>query len=165
MIMNTSFIRQIANLTMLLLLVSPASIHHVYAQVPTPPLGGEALLQWLQAGHYKDWHAESGIHESDGPHFGKVRAFLNSTLFDSMNQKAHQHPEGSVAVKELYGDSEEVKGWAVGIKMAEESDGGANWYWYEYFDNDTVKDGKGVFLCSICHRSGQDYVLTPWPLK
>lgn len=163
--MNIGFIRQISNLLMMLVLISTVGIQQVYAQTPKPPLGGEALLQWLQAGHYKDWHAESGIHESDGPHFGKVRAFLNSILFDSMNLKAQQHPEDSVAVKELYGESEEVKGWAVGIKMAEESDGGANWYWYEYFNNNTVKDGKGVFLCSACHHGGQDYVLTPWPLK
>lgn len=130
-----------------------------------PPLGGDALLQWLKAGHYTSWQSESGIHASSGPHFGKVRAFLNPALFNSMNNRSDQHPAGSIAVKELYGESNTIKGWAVGIKTADLSDGGSNWYWYEYFDNSTVKDGQGVFLCSICHRSGQDYVLTPWPLQ
>ena len=137
----------------------------VHAQSPAPPLGGMALAEWLQAGHYKTWQAESAVHGSTGPHFGKVRAFLNPALFDSMNAQSEQHPRGAVAVKELYGDGDTVRGWAVAIKIASESSGGSNWYWYEIFDNSTVRDDKGVPLCSGCHSTGRDYVLTPWPLK
>ena len=137
----------------------------VHAQSPAPPLGGMALAEWLQAGHYKTWQAESAVHGSAGPHFGKVRAFLNPALFDSMNTQREQHPRGAAAVKELYGDGDTVRGWAVAIKLASESSGGSNRYWYEIFDNSTVRDDKGVPLCSSCHSTGRDYVLTPWPLK
>ena len=137
----------------------------IHAQSPAPPLGGTALAEWLQAGHYKTWQAESAVHASTGPHFGKVRAFLNPALFDSMTAQSGQHPRGAVAVKELYGDGDTVRGWAVAIKIAAESSGGSNWYWYEIFDNRTVRDARGVPLCSGCHSTGRDYVLTPWPLK
>jgi hypothetical protein len=150
----------------IVLILAPLfTVSVVHAQSSVPPLGGIALAEWLQSGHYKTWQTESAVHGSAGPHFGKVRAFLNPTLLDSMNAQSEQHPRGSVAVKELYGDGDTVRGWAVAIKIASESSGGANWYWYEIFDNNTVRDEKGVALCSGCHSTGRDYVLTPWPLQ
>lgn len=137
-----------------------------YAQSLEPPLGGPELAEWLQAGHYKSWQAESRIHPSHGPHFGKVRAYLNPVLFESMQANNKEHPVRSVAVKELYGDGDTVQGWAVEIKTATgQKDGGNNWYWYEIFSNRTVRDAQGVALCSGCHNTGRDYVLTPWPLQ
>ena len=139
------------------------------AAIPThaadPPRGGTALETWLKAGHYKSWRAESDVHDSQGPHFGKVRAYLNPALYDSLNAKAAQHPNGAVAVKELYGDGQTLRGWSVAIKTAVDSGGGANWYWYEIYNDKVVKDGQGVLLCRSCHFTGRDYVLTPWPLK
>lgn len=132
---------------------------------PLPPHEGDALKQWLQQGHYKAWQAESVIHDSEGPHFGKVRAFLNPTLFESMVTKNDAHPVGSVAVKELYENGDTVKGWAVAIKTTLEEGGGSNWYWYENYKDETIKDGQGIFLCKACHFPGQDYVLTPFPLQ
>jgi hypothetical protein len=135
------------------------------AQTPAPPPGGAALEAWLQAGHYKSWRGESGPHVSQGPHFGKVRAWLNPALFESLQAKTRQHPQGAVAVKELYGDGETVQGWSVAIKTGADSAGGSNWYWYEIFQGKVIKDGQGVLLCRGCHFTGRDYVLTPWPLK
>ncbi len=124
---------------MFALLVTVSVAH---AQSSAPPLGGKALADWLEAGHYKKWQAESVVHGSAGPHFGKVRAFLNPMLFDSMNSQGKQHPKGAVAVKELYGNGDTVRGWAVAIKVEPESNGGANWYWYEIFDDSTVRAKK-----------------------
>ena len=135
------------------------------AQAPAPPLGGAALEAWLRAGHYKEWRSESGPHASQGPHFGKVRAWLNPVLFESLQSKMRQHPKSTVAVKELYGDSQTVQGWSVAIKTGADSAGGSNWYWYEIFQGKVIKDGQGVLLCRGCHFTGRDYVLTPWPLK
>lgn len=75
--------------------------------------------------------AATTVHDSQGPHFGKVRAYLNPALYDSLNAKAAQHPNGAVAVKELYGDGQTLRGWSVAIKTAADSGGGANWHWYE----------------------------------
>lgn len=135
------------------------------AQTPEMPVGGEALEVWLRAGHYKQWRAESAPHASEGPHFGKVRAYLNPVLFNSLQSKTQQHPKGAAAVKELYGDGDTVKGWAVSIKTGTSDAGGSNWYWYEKFDKRLVSDGQGVLLCRSCHFTGRDYVLTPWPLQ
>ena len=130
-----------------------------------PPLGGEDLKRWLQAGDYRSWKSESVIHDSEGPHFGRVRAFLNPTLFDSMTKENDEHPVGSVAVKELYESGDTVKGWAVAIKTTLQAGGGSNWYWYESYKNETIKDGQGEFLCKACHFTGNDYVLTPFPMQ
>jgi len=135
------------------------------AQTPALPLGGAALEAWLKAGHYKTWRGENGPHASQGPHFGKVRAWLNPALFESLQSKTRQHPQGAVAVKELYGDGDTVQGWSVAIKTGADSAGGSNWYWYEIFQNKVIRDGQGVLLCRGCHFTGRDYVLTPWPLK
>lgn len=147
-------------LTIFIFLFAPS----VTGETP-PPLGGEALKKWLEAGHYKSWKAESVIHDSEGPHFGRVRAFLNPALFDSMTANNDDHPVGSVAVKELYENGDEVKGWAVAIKNTLQEGGGSNWYWYENYKDETIEDGQGVFLCKACHFPGQDYVLTPFPLQ
>lgn len=135
------------------------------AQTADVPLGGAALEAWLQAGHYRQWRGESKAHSSQGPHFGKVRAYLNPVLFDSLNAGNKAHPKGAVAVKELYGEGDQVLGWSVAIKTDAASAAGANWYWYEKFEARVVADGKGILLCRSCHLTGRDYVLTPWPLK
>jgi hypothetical protein len=135
------------------------------AQASEPPPGGTALAGWLSAGHYRQWRSESQTHASQGPHFGRVRAYLNPVLFQSLRSSAREHPKGAVAVKELYGDGDKVLGWSVAIKTEATSAVGANWYWFEKFETRVVADAKGVLLCRGCHLAGRDYVLTPWPLK
>jgi len=134
------------------------------AQGPVVPYGGVALEQWLAAGHYRQWRSEGAPHPSEGPHFGRVRAYLNPVLYASLEAGAKRHPAGAVAVKELYGDGDAVKGWAVYIKI-DSADVAESWYWYEKFESRVVADARGVLLCRSCHFTGRDYVLTPWPLK
>ncbi len=135
------------------------------AEAPEIPASGAALADWLKAGHYRAWRGEGALHDSAGPHFGKVRAYLNPALFDSMQAGSKLHPKGAVAVKELYGGGERVLGWSVAVKLEDASAGGGNWYWYEKFEDRTVADARGVLLCRACHLTGRDYVLTPWPLR
>jgi len=132
----------------------------------TPPTGVDALLPWLQAGHYQQWQSESRAHESTGPHFGKVRAYLNPLLAASLRagRDDGEHARGVAAVKELYGMGETVRGWAVSLKLDGTSAGGSRWYWFEYFDGRVVADARGAPLCAGCHAAGRDFVLVPWPL-
>ena len=129
-----------------------------------PPTGAESLLPWLQAGRYTGWMAETAPHASDGPHFGKVRAFLNAPLAASLGAGELEHATGAAAVKELYGMGNEVRGWAVAVKLPGTGGGGSRWYWFEYFDGRVVSDARGASLCASCHTAGRDYVLSPWPL-
>lgn len=132
-----------------------------------PPIDSvDALLAWLEAGNYMSWQAESGIHPSSGPHGGQVRTFFNDVLFDSFTQGLTAHPQGAVAVKELWGDGQSIIGWAVEVKVDADSQGGDGWYWYEKIGMTEYGGGTGISLCYGCHGGGGvDYVLTPWPLQ
>ncbi len=122
------------------------------------------LIAWLEGGGYTDWAAESGIHDSTGPHFGDVRAFVDSCLFDSLDAAATEHPPGSASVKELYGGGDQILGWAVMLKV-EPGAGGDTWYWFEVYNGTVYADGTGAGLCTGCHGGGVDFFLSPWPLQ
>jgi hypothetical protein len=136
-----------------------------------PPTSAAALLEWLQAGHYRAWRSESDVHASVGPHFGDVRTFLNDTVFDSLADGNAEHPRGAALVKELYGSGDVPNGWSVMIKTTDASEGGLGWYWYERFGSSTFAAGNGAPLCTGCHGAeyrglpSRDYVLTPFPLQ
>jgi hypothetical protein len=134
-------------------------------EVPTSP---EELFAFLKAGSYLNFPKESAIHDSAGPHFGNVRTYLTPSLDASLQAGNTEHPKGAAAVKELYMSGSEVKGWAVMVKIADKSDGGKGWYWYE---TTNIKEpsggfsGEGLPLCTNCHMAGADFVLTPSPLQ
>ncbi len=132
---------------------------------PPPPQGGAALQAWLEAGHYLSWAAESAPHASTGPHFGKVRTFVNAPLEASLAAGAAAHPAGAAAVKELYGSGDTVAGWAVAVKLQAASALGEGWHWYERYQGSTYADAAGAGLCTGCHSAGKDFILTPSPLK
>lgn len=134
-----------------------------------PPTDQNAIFDWLKAGSYTGWKAESGPHDSTGPHGGKVRTFVNAALFDSLEAGNTVHPKGAVAVKELYGSGSAITGWAVEYKTDDDSAGGQGWYWYEIYSatdpSSPVAAGNGKSLCFNCHAGGTDYVLSPFPLQ
>ncbi len=127
-----------------------------------PPGDVESLIAWLEGGEYTDWEAESGIHESTGPHFGNVRTFFNNVLFDSFEDGNGVHPIGAANVKELYGPGNSIRGWAVMIKRQEDA---GQWYWFEVWDAEVLADTVAWDVCENCHGDGTDNVLTPWPLQ
>jgi len=129
-----------------------------------PPTDGVALRQWLLAGNYLAWTAESAQHPSDGPHGGDVRTFVNDTLLATLDAEANTHEVGAAAVKELYGAGTEIEGWAVTVRVDGGGDGDA-WYWYEIIGRSVYADGLGDALCVGCHDDGVDHVLTPYPLQ
>lgn len=132
-----------------------------------PPASAQALRQWLLAGVYKSWHAESAAHASGGPHGGRVRTYLNDAVFESLQAGNQQHPRGAAVVKELYFNSDQVQEYAVEIKLEDSSNGGSNWYWYE----GVGLAGRGLGICTGCHGGNyrtyvsKDFVLTPFPLQ
>jgi hypothetical protein len=130
-----------------------------------PPTEAAALRVWLEAGSYLDWQAESAPHPGTGPHFGVVRVFVNDALFASLSDQLPQHPAGAAAVKELYGTSgASRRGWAVMVKIRDDSDVGSGWYWFETFGSFT-SGGIGLPGCTTCHSTGRDFVRIPFPLQ
>ena len=138
--------------------------------VPTDP---DTLFDYLRSGDYRRFEArESGSHPSQGLHskFGlPVRVFLDPTLDASLRAADVAHPPGASVVKEMYDGDGELEGWAVMVKTGGDSDVGNGWFWYETTDmenrTNVVAAGNGVPLCSGCHASGNDFVLTAYPLK
>ena len=138
------------------------------AEDPDPlvvPTNSEDLLSWLVAEAYLDWPSESSVHPSTGPHFGDVQTWVTPELVDSLEAGNAEHPAGSATVKELYGTGNERLGWSVSVKLADLSQGGDQWYWYEWFNGSLVAAGDGISVCTGCHSGGQDFVLTPFPLE
>ena len=126
------------------------------------PMEQAALVAWLEAGDYRDWIGEPAPHASTGPHFGSVRTFVDACLADSLDAGAAEHPVGAASVKELYGNGDSVRGWAVMVKVAADAaDDG--WYWFEIYDGSIYADAVGPALCTNCHAGGSDYFLSPWP--
>jgi len=134
------------------------------ASTPGPvPTQAAALRDWLVAGAYRGWAAESAPHPSTGPHGGFVRTYLNDVLVASLSAADAAHPAGAVAVKELYfsNPSGPVREWAVMVKLQADSDAGRGWYWYE----GVGLAGVGLSICTGCHSDGRDFVLIPFPLQ
>lgn len=140
------------------------------------PTDTDELFAYLVGREYESLASrESGLHPSRGPHtkFGNpVRVFMSDEIVASLEAGNASHPAGSSIVKELYlPDSSTLEGWAVMVKTQDETDDGNGWFWYEVVSTtDPTKlgggeAGNGVRLCTGCHVSGRDYVLTAFPLE
>jgi hypothetical protein len=125
---------------------------------------GAALQPWLIARGYEAMRAEPAPHPTAGPH-GRVRTFFSPALVASL-AGAGEHPRGAGAVKELY-DGDDLRGWAVEVKVQDDSASGDGWYWYEVFgtdvDSEAVVDGTGAGGCTGCHGRGTDFVRAALP--
>lgn len=132
-----------------------------------PPLERAELETWLDEGQYMAWSGESAPHNSTGPHFGQVQTFINPALEAALLRGDATFPEGAATVKELYGGdgSPAPLGFAVMVKLADDSAGGDNWYWFESYEGRVFADGQGAGLCTGCHSGGRDFFLTPFPLR
>ncbi len=144
------------------------------AKVGDMPLDRVALHTWLNGGDYAKWPAkEASTHPGRGPHTtpnSPVRVFYNATLADSLQAGNVEHPQGSVAVKEMFGDEGKLGGWAVMAKTSAQSESGKNWFWYEVTSTTDAgalpAAGNGIPGCIGCHAVGSsDLILSGWPLK
>lgn len=125
----------------------------------TSPAG---LTAFVMSGAYKSWKAEPEVHNSAGPHGGKVRTYVNDVFYASLKAGNTTHPRGSITVKELYGSTTTtVNGHAVDVK--DEATG--EWVFYEGFGPSYASPyyyrGTSNF-CASCHdNANNDYMLTP----
>jgi hypothetical protein len=144
-----------------------ANPHGTAGDDETPPTtNGRDVEQWLKQGAYKSWDCETVDHPQIkvSPH-GQNRVCSNALAAAFEGTPSDERPVGTAAVKELLDDDSELVGYAVGVKIADDSDGGANWYWYErvpldskapHNDAGVVADGLGSqgaaqSICVGCH--------------
>ena len=132
------------------------------AQLP-PTTNGADVEAWLKKGSYLDWSCETASHPQIkvSPH-GQNRICSNDAIVAFSGKVGDERPKGSAAVKELYDDSAKLVGYAVSVKLADTSNGGDNWYWYERMGSSVVADGNGNSgaphsICVSCHAgAGSD---------
>jgi hypothetical protein len=149
----------------------------------TPPMGAAAVEAWLKKGSYRDWHCESAPHAFREPSPHGFNRICSNDLLSANTKGDADWPKGAAAVKELYAavDAQEPVGYAVYLKTAADSAGGASWYWYERVPSiGVVADGMGdegaaKSVCVACHvaagsddahtpsQGGRDQVYTPVP--
>jgi len=141
------------------------------AQTP-PTTNGAEVEAWLKKGQYKAWTCETVAHPQlkVSPH-GHNRVCSNDLAANFASGASRERPVGTAAVKELYDDASELVGYAVAVKVRDESEAGDGWYWYErvpldsaapHDDNGVVADGLGSAgaaksICVGCHAgAGSD---------
>lgn len=139
------------------------------------PTEFEALFEYLSAGTYRNFvTSESVTHPSAGPHPGygrPVRVYMNYEMASSLEAGNEEHPMGASIVKEMFEpDGTTLSGWAVLVKTQEETDAGNGYFWYEVTsptDSSAIMGdaGNGQQLCVGCHVTGNDYVLSEYPLR
>ena len=143
------------------------------AAVESPvPIDVDALFAYLQDGEYRSMNVQSGIHSTRGPHLNlgqPVKVYFSDAVSQSMEGGYTDHPKGSALVKEIFEPgTENLVGWAVAVKTDENSDRGEGWFWVEFTSTTDpsqvpVPAGNGVPLCSSCHATGSDFVLSELP--
>jgi hypothetical protein len=131
-----------------------------------PPEGAAALKPWLEAKSYAAWDCQPQAHApiAISPHAWSrvcVTSQARATAAGS------PFPKGAAAVKELLGaDGKTPSGYAVTLKIADDSAEGAGWYYYEEAlgvdPSGPVADGRGSDAkirrtCADCHSAaGKD---------
>lgn len=142
--------------------------------------GASSIEAWLAQGSYKRWHCEPAIHLARAPSPHGYNRICSNDVIAAHARDDQPFPRGAAAVKELYDrpDATSPIGYAVYYKTASESDGGANWYWYErvplnhaapHDEAGVVADGLGNAgparsICVGCHAAaGSDMAHTPSP--
>ena len=129
------------------------------------PTTAPELADFLITQRYLDFASESGLHQSEGPHFGKVITCMNPLLKASLQAGNREHPQGAAAVKELYKGGQTLLGWAVMVKVAPKSGAGEGYYWFEAQSGRVLAEGVGQPVCAQCHQVGSDFILSAFPLR
>src|SRR6266478_2055600 len=102
-------------------------------------------------------------HTSMSAHGPYVRTWYSPMLTEDLRAGRIPFRKGAAMVKELYlrGPDEPPVGYSVMRKLRSRSGPtGRGWLFYETFDgtNDAVSFGRGLAVCTGCHRTGVDYL-------
>jgi hypothetical protein len=142
----------------------PGVVQPVFGQAP--PRSKGRLLRWLQRGAYRQAYTpEPEVHRSlTSAHGINVRTWYSPVLTADLRAGRPTFRKGAAMVKELYaaGD-QQVLGWSVMRKLRRKSGRrGKGWLFYERLPGGDVYFGRGLGVCTTCHRAGTDYLLSPF---
>jgi hypothetical protein len=127
-----------------------------------PPLGGNEIMAWLEAGTYNDWHCQPAPHPASeqSPHTAN-RICNNDALYEARDGE-DVWPVGAASVKEVFRDNT-IVAYAAYRKVDAEP-GGDSWFWYEGNRESVAIIGQGAEVCVGCHTAAaRDFVFTVVP--
>ncbi len=121
----------------------------------------EGIRQFLQDDGFRAFPSQADAHAVNLSHGGVLgRVFVNPALATSMNANATVHPNGSIAVLEVYtADGEAVFGHSAMVKTQA---GVWNFFQAQLPDHAPAQffEGTGNF-CGECHSAGNDFIRSP----
>ncbi len=127
-----------------------------------------ALAAWLRGRYHRGWNGSSRVFPSQE---GGTRVFLNPTLATSLENRAADHPVGSIGVRELYQDDLTTpRAFNLLLKQdAPLSQGGPRWIWYELVELNPGGlpsiHSPDAPRCIECHSTATDFIHSAWPLR
>jgi len=158
--------RRLDRETALVVLLATLVASAAHAGTTLPPPGRRALLAWLEAGTYTStFTPEPGPHSSSSAHGPYVRTWYSPVLRDDLRTGRVAFRRGAAMVKELYldGPDRPPVGYSVMRKLRSRTGPtGRGWLFYETFDgrNAAASFGRGLVVCTGCHRNGVDFLLS-----
>lgn len=130
----------------------------------------EQFWQYLKANNYSNWApvpgTSGGLYPGSGPHGALLKMYMNRTAVGNVEDL----PEGSVIVKENYGEDQTLLAITVMYRAKGYNVKSGNWYWVKYNPDGTVartsteagfkKIRGSVKSCIDCHTDagGGDFV-------
>ena len=89
-----------------------------------------------------------------------MRVFYSARAAAALDAGAARFPAGAAAIKELTSEGY-LYGWAVWVKVQDDSAAGSGFCWYELIEPGTVYgDALGSSDCVDCHAPGKDFLLS-----
>ena len=158
--------RTLGRETALVVLLATLVVSAAHAGTALPPRAKRALLAWLEAGTYTTaFTPEPGPHPSSSAHGPYVRTWYSPVLRDDLRTGRVPFRRGAAMVKELYldGPDRPPVGYSVMRKLRSRTGStGRGWLFYETFDgrNAAASFGRGLVVCTGCHRNGVDFLLS-----
>lgn len=148
------------------LLLLAACVPGDYPTVGDLKTSSDGIGDFLLAKKYAGWTSDPAPRAAIGssPH-GKVRVFFNPTLEASILAGNEHHPAGSMVVKEAYKeDGKTLDVLLLDVKV-EDGEGGDTWVFFEGYPPEVrgAYHGRNHPVCTACHQSGKDFVLSPLP--
>lgn len=126
----------------------------------------DGIVSFLGDASYRDWVTKQPVPiDSVSAHASKTRTFFNDTAASAAKAAENPLPQGSVIIKEIFGeDGTTLRGQALMAKIIEGT-GANSWVWFEGFLPEYVDPyyGVGNSTCTGCHGSGADFVRTTVP--
>ncbi|MGB5983881.1 MAG: cytochrome P460 family protein [Desulfobacterales bacterium] len=158
--------RRPAWFTLLLALLCAWGVAIANAEKPLPAPEGEALWSHISDKNpytqWEFWPGYDGIYPGKSPHGAFLKLYANP-LAIAAAREGRPLPEGSILVKENYGeDKETLLAITPMYKVTGYNSEAGDWFWAKYGPQGEVQSAGKVQSCIDCHQAAaaDDFIFT-----